>query len=114
VVDEDVIEMGWGVHHSFGNKGYGTDAVRMVRMLSFVSVRLITDNAGMQIVEKAKETRYWHCDATGNVTLHAFTNISNAASNRMCEKINGFYVKEQCEVDYDDRMLPCNHWCIDI
>jgi RimJ/RimL family protein N-acetyltransferase len=87
----DVIEMGWGVHHSFGNRGYGTAALRL-------------------ILQMAEDTKYWG----SGVTLHAFTTVTNGASNRMCQKIEGFYVKEQCEVDYDDRMLTCNHWCIDI
>ena len=45
--------------------------------------------------------------------LHAFPGVSNAPSNAICRKF-GFERIEECDVEFRDRMLRCNHWALSL
>lgn len=84
--DEEITEIGWGVAPKFQRNGYGTKAVA-------------------QILSKVKETGRW-------TTIHAFTSTTNEPSNAICRKV-GFNLIEECDIDYDDRVIHSNHWIFD-
>ena len=45
--------------------------------------------------------------------IHAFPGRTNAASNALCQKA-GFRLLEECEVEFRDRTLSCNHWVLSL
>lgn len=45
--------------------------------------------------------------------LHAFPATSNAPSNALCRKF-GFTRTEECDLEFRDRPLHCNHWELDV
>ncbi len=80
-------EIGWMVLPAFQGQGIATRAVRMV-------------------LERARTEDRWG-------VIHAFPGVSNGPSNAICRKC-GFTNLGECEVDFADRVLRCNHWVIDV
>lgn len=85
--EQDVVEIGWGVMPKYQGRGFGSLAVR-------------------ELVRRARESGRWG-------PIHAFTSVTNAPSNSICRS-SGFVFCEECDIDYDDRMLHCNHWVLDM
>jgi len=85
--DEPINEMGWMILPQFQGKGLASQAAK-------------------QILHMAKaQTKFQF--------VHAFPGISNLPSNAICRKA-GFSKLEECEVDYAERILQCNHWVIQV
>ena len=84
---EPLNEIGWMILPAFQGRGLGSKAVRA-------------------ILDKARSTGRWN-------EVHAFTGVSNAASNGICRTL-GFSLIEECDIDYADRILRCNHWRLDL
>lgn len=84
---ETVYEIGWIVLPEFQGRGIASQAVGMV-------------------LEKARAERKFG-------RIHAFPAVTNAPSNRVCEK-NGFVNLGECDVVFAGRPLRCNNWRIDL
>jgi RimJ/RimL family protein N-acetyltransferase len=80
-------EIGWMVLPPFQGRGLGGQAVRTV-------------------LRKARDESRWD-------VVHAFPPITNAASNAMCRKMR-FSMVGECDFEFRDRMLRCNHWQLDL
>jgi len=80
-------EIGWMVLPPFQGRGLGSEAVR-------------------SILSKARSEPRWD-------VVHAFPPITNAPSNAMCRKM-GFSKIEECDFEFHDRILRCNHWRLDL
>ncbi len=80
-------EIGWMVLPAFQGQGLASAAVRAV-------------------LERARLTGRWG-------VIHAFPGVTNGPSNGICRKC-GFTKLGECEVDFADRILQCNHWVIDL
>lgn len=84
---ETIYEIGWMISSGFQGRGLASSAVR-------------------EVLEKARVERRFG-------RIHAFPAVTNGASNRVCEK-NGFMNLGECDVEFADRILRCNHWRIDL
>jgi RimJ/RimL family protein N-acetyltransferase len=84
---EMVYEIGWMVVPEFQNRGIASQAVGAA-------------------LERARAERKFG-------RIHAFPAVTNAPSNKVCEK-NGFVNLGECEVEFAGRTLRCNHWRIDL
>jgi RimJ/RimL family protein N-acetyltransferase len=62
--------------------------------------------ATQAIIEQARAQRAFQ-------ELHAFTAVSNVASNEGCRQF-GFRLIGQCDTDYEGRPLRSNHWVISL
>jgi RimJ/RimL family protein N-acetyltransferase len=82
-----IYEIGWMIFPEFQNQGIASQAVRAV-------------------LDKAVTERKFQ-------QIHAFPAVTNGPSNRICEK-NGFTNLGQCDVEFAERTLRCNHWRIDL
>ena len=80
-------EIGWMVLPEYQGGGLGSRAVR-------------------EVLERARTAGRWD-------VIHAFPGVSNAPSNGICRSC-GFTHLGECEVDFADRKLHCNHWMIDL
>lgn len=76
-------EMGWMVLPEFQGRG-------------------LASRAGHEILLRAREERKFE-------VVHAFPGVGNISSNKICENL-GFSLIDQCDIDYQDRSLPANHW----
>jgi len=45
--------------------------------------------------------------------VHAFPPVANDQSNAMCQKM-GFSNLGECEFEFRDRILQCNHWQLNL
>jgi RimJ/RimL family protein N-acetyltransferase len=84
---EPLNEIGWMVLPAFQGRGIASEAVR-------------------QVLDRARTTKRWD-------VIHAFPGVTNGPSNGICRKL-GFSNLGECEVDFADRLLRCNHWRIDL
>ncbi len=84
---ETITEIGWMVLPEFQGRGLASEAVRSV-------------------LRKARSEGRWD-------VVHAFPATTNAASNAMCRKM-GFSLIEECDYQFRDRLLRCNHWRLDL
>lgn len=84
---QPINEIGWMVLPDYQGRGLATQAVR-------------------EVLDKARTTGRWD-------VIHAFPGVTNAASNAICRKA-GFRQLEECDIDFADRILRCNHWMIDV
>lgn len=84
---QSINEIGWMVLPAFQGRGLGSEAVR-------------------SILRKARSESRWDI-------VHAFPPITNAQSNAMCRKM-GFSKIEECDFEFRDRILRCNHWQLDL
>jgi len=76
-------EVGWTVLPAFQGRGHATQALRL-------------------LLERVRaEPRFTH--------LHAFPGVTNAPSNALCREF-GFSNLGECDVQFRDRTLRCNHW----
>ena len=87
VEGRDVLEVGWMVLPAFQGRGVASAAVRA-------------------LVDRAR------AEGRSDV-LHAFPPVDNAASNSMCRKL-GFELVGECDYEFRDRPLRCNHWALDL
>lgn len=85
VNDAPATEIGWGVIPLYQHNGFATKALSL-------------------FLEKAKIDGRWG-------VIHAMTSINNYPSNLLCKKA-GFNFIESCEMDYDERKIPANHYTI--
>lgn len=83
--DEKINETGWMIIPEFQGMGFASQAGRSL------------------IAKSRSEGKY--------PSISAFPGRNNIASNKICEKL-GFSMIEECEVDYQQRILLCNHWLI--
>lgn len=84
---ESIYEIGWMIMTEFQGRGLASEAVR-------------------EVLERARAERRFG-------QIHAFPGVTNAASNRVCEK-NGFTNRGECDVDFGGRRLRCNHWRVEL
>ena len=84
---ETIYEMGWMILPEFQNRGIASEAVH-------------------EVLQKARAKRKFG-------QIHAFPGVTNAPSNKICEK-NGFTKIGECDVEFSGRPLGCNHWRIDL
>ena len=82
----EISEMGYGVLPHYQGKGFASKAIR-------------------QVIDLARENGRWG-------VIHAYTNINNKSSIRLCEKV-GFELMEECDMEYDGRIMPAKHFIID-
>jgi len=80
-------EIGWMVLPAFQGRGVGSEAVRAV-------------------LRRARSEGRWD-------VVHAFPPVTNPRSNAMCRKM-GFTKIEECDYEFRDRILRCNHWQLDL
>ena len=81
-------ETGWHVLPEFQGRGYATEAIRLT-------------------VELARAEGTWR-------TIHAYPNVKNAASNRICEKA-GFTLQGAISVEYPaGHWMTCHDWSLDL
>ena len=81
-------ETGWHVLPEFQGRGYATEATRLT-------------------VELARADGKWP-------SIHAYPNVENAASNRICEKA-GFTLLGPVPIEYPaGHWMTCNDWCLDL
>lgn len=80
-------EMGWMILPDFQGKGLASEAVHT-------------------ILDMARAQGRWD-------VVHAFPGVTNGASNAICRKV-GFSLLGECDIEYADRLLRCNHWQIDL
>ena len=83
--DEPISETGWMVLPDHQGKGYASAALGL-------------------LLERARADGRWG-------DIHAFPGVDNAPSNALCRKF-GFEQIETVEVDYNERILRCNHWVL--
>lgn len=76
-------EIGWMVLPAFQGRGLGSEAVR-------------------SILHRARTQGRWD-------VVHAFPPVSNARSIAICRKM-GFSRIEECDFEFRDRVLRCDHW----
>lgn len=79
-----VTEVGWGVVSKYQGRGFATMAVKL-------------------LLEKARQAEGRWGD------IHVFTSRANIPSNAVAKKA-GFTWTEECEVDYDGKMMQANHY----
>jgi RimJ/RimL family protein N-acetyltransferase len=84
---ESIYEIGWMILPECQGRGVATEAVH-------------------EVLRKARAERRFG-------SVHAFPAVSNAPSNRICEK-NGFTNLGECQVEGFAGRLQCNHWRIDL
>jgi RimJ/RimL family protein N-acetyltransferase len=84
---ETIYEIGWMVLPEFQNRGIASQAVGAV-------------------LERARVERKFG-------RIHAFPAVTNAPSNKVCEK-NGFVNVGEFESGFAGRTLRCNHWRINL
>jgi RimJ/RimL family protein N-acetyltransferase len=84
---EPIYEIGWVILREFQNQGLASAAVS-------------------KVLDKARLERKFG-------RIHAFPGVTNAPSNRVCEK-NGFTNLGTCQIEFAGRQLTCNHWQIDL
>jgi RimJ/RimL family protein N-acetyltransferase len=84
---EAVNELGWMILPQFQGRGLATRAVRAV-------------------LDKALSERRWD-------VVHAFPSVTNPPSNALCRK-TGFSLVGECDLEWDGRVLRCNHWRLDL
>jgi RimJ/RimL family protein N-acetyltransferase len=84
---ETITEIGWMVLPDFQGRGLGSEAVRSV-------------------LRRARSEGRWK-------VVHAFPPVTNARSNAMCRKM-GFTEIGECDFQFRDRLLRCNHWKLDL
>jgi RimJ/RimL family protein N-acetyltransferase len=84
---ETIVEIGWTILPEFQKRGIATRAVA-------------------EVLEKARAERKFG-------QIHAFPGVTNAPSNRVCEK-NGFTNLGEVDITFNNRTLRCNHWRIDL
>jgi RimJ/RimL family protein N-acetyltransferase len=84
---ETIYEVGWMIFAEFQHRGLAGQAVQAV-------------------LEKARAERKFG-------RIHAFPAVTNAPSNRICEK-NGFANLGQCEFEFAGRTVHRNHWRVDL
>jgi len=80
-------EIGWMVLPRFQGRGLASEAVRV-------------------ILDEARAKARWD-------VIHAYPGVTNAPSNRICEK-SGFSRLDEVQIEYAGRPLRCNHWVIDV
>jgi RimJ/RimL family protein N-acetyltransferase len=84
---QSINEIGWMVLPPFQGRGLGIEAVRSA-------------------LRRARSEGRWD-------VVHAFPPVTNARSNAMCRKM-GFSKLEECDFEFRDRVLRCNHWQLDL
>jgi RimJ/RimL family protein N-acetyltransferase len=84
---EDIYEIGWMILPEFQGRGVASWAVR-------------------EMLGRARAERKFG-------RIHAFPGVTNAASNRVCEK-NGFTKVGQADVEFAGHHLRVNHWRIEL
>jgi RimJ/RimL family protein N-acetyltransferase len=84
---EDIYEIGWMILPEFQGRGLASRAVH-------------------EMLERARNERRFG-------RLHAFSGVTNGASNRICEK-NGFTNVGEADIEFSGRPLRSNHWRIDL
>ena len=84
---EPVSEIGWLTLPEFQGRGLATAAVA-------------------EVLARARAERKFG-------RIHAFPSVTNAASNRVCEK-NGFANLGECEAGFGGRTFRCYHWRIEV
>lgn len=84
---EPVYEIGWMILPQFQRRGIATLAVRKALTVARASKQL--------------------------PAVHAFPGITNAASNRVCEK-TGFTNLGTCTVEFGAHVLRCIHWRLEL
>jgi RimJ/RimL family protein N-acetyltransferase len=80
---EEIHEIGWMLLPAFHGRGLGGSALGL-------------------LLSRARADPHFN-------SVHAFPGVSNGASNGLCRKF-GFSLIEECDVEYADRALRCNHW----
>jgi RimJ/RimL family protein N-acetyltransferase len=83
----EMYEIGWMVLPEYQGRGLATQAVR-------------------EVCDRARRERRFGA-------LHAYPGVTNAPSNRLCEKA-GFTLVGQVEVEFGGHRLHCNHWRIEL
>lgn len=78
-----VSEASWMVLPEHQGRGYATAAVRL-------------------LLERARLDGQWG-------VIHAFTGVTNGASNALCRKV-GFQLAGETDIEYGGRHLRCRHW----
>jgi RimJ/RimL family protein N-acetyltransferase len=84
---EQVNELGWAILPALQGRGLATRAVRAM-------------------LDKARREGRWDI-------IHALPAPDNAPSNGVCRNA-GFTLIEECEVEWNGRVLRCNHWLLDL
>jgi RimJ/RimL family protein N-acetyltransferase len=84
---EPIDEIGWMVLPAFQGRGLASGAVR-------------------SILDRARTEGRWD-------VIHAFPATTNAPSNAICRR-TGFSKIEECDFEFAERILRCNHWRIDL
>lgn len=80
-------EIGWMVLPAFQGRGIATGALE-------------------HLIERARaEPRFER--------IHAFPAVSNAPSNALCRR-SGFELTGECDFQFRDRTLRCNHWELEV
>jgi RimJ/RimL family protein N-acetyltransferase len=86
---ECVYETGWMVLPAFQGQGIAVAATRM----------------GIERAAAERRNRY----------IHAFPNVTNAASNAICRKLSFELVEEAIELEYPKgHLMRCNDWRLDL
>lgn len=80
---DPISEATWLILPAHQGRGYASEALRMV-------------------LDRAQADGRWG-------PIHAFTGVTNGASNALCRKF-GFTLAGERTVDYGGRTLQCNHW----
>lgn len=83
---EEISELGYGVLPQYQGHGFATKAVSMVLDLAKIDTR-------------------WG-------VIHCYTNVTNVASIRLCERL-GFDLLEEVQIDYDGRPFLAKHFTFD-
>ena len=81
--DEPISEAGWMTLTSFQGRGIATEAVAA-------------------LLDRARTECRWG-------VVHAFPATNNGPSNAICRKL-GFSWMEECDLDWGEHKLTCNHW----
>jgi RimJ/RimL family protein N-acetyltransferase len=97
---QSINEIGYGVLPTYQNYGFTSTAVKL---LLEIARNDFDDRSGDEEAGSTKKSRWQE--------IHIFTSISNAASNKLCTKL-GFEWLEACNMDYDGRDIPANHYKI--